>query len=85
MVTFPRNSSANINRWGATAVDDLHAAHLAVDQLFGRVDDALVEVLAAHIRDGAREVALSLHAIADGHGLLEYVLIRFHLDGHLTG
>ena len=76
-----RSSAADADgasgRRRAAAADDLHAAHLAVDELFGRIDHALVEVLAAHVAHRAREVALALHAIADDDHLAERAFPRW--------
>ena len=76
------DSDCAAGRWRSAAVHDLHAAHLAVDELLGRIDDALVEVLAAHARHRTCQVALALHAVADDDGLLQdsLVLLQLNLD-----
>ena len=61
----------------------MHAGNLAVDKLFGRADDALVEVFLADGGDGAGEVRFLFHTIADSHHLVE--LVGCGLQGYLQG
>ncbi len=69
---------------GRSAVGhDLHTGDLTVDQLFGRGDQALVKVLRLDRRDRSREVAAACGTVTDDHHLIEVLLLRLQLDGHV--
>ena len=64
----------------AAAVDNLHTAYLAIDQCLGRTDHPLIEILAAHTRNGAGKIAPALYTVTDDDSLLQDLLVRGKRD-----
>ena len=68
----------------ATGAHDLHAAHLAVDELLGRGYQSGVEVIALHVGHRAGQVALTGGTIADDHYVAQHLRIGLQFYENLA-